>query len=626
MAKWSSDWSLIPIIAPKTFSKALLSISSPLAILSISPSSSFGCRKLIIVNSAKPSSSPLLEDSSNGLQIIQLSHSPTAEEQFPCSDLVLSNEFIRGLCKDPQTQLLAFDYYQKAKLQPNFRPDPSTLDFLVTGLIELKQWSSISTLSKDFKALDLYPSRSTCASLISSCILERKFKLAESLLGVLGTKKVTAVLAYGSAMRGYNKLHMYSSTVLAFDRMRAANLSPNAGCYLLIMNAYRKLGDTDKVLSLFLEFESRHFDSSPLSVEIYFVLCDSLGRSGEAFKALGYFREMTGKGLSPNPSIYASLIVSFAGIKEAEIAEDLLQEAKEKRMVKDPAAFLKLVLMYVELGLVEKTLGLVEVMKEMGIKVSDCVLCAVVNGYASKRGLRASLRAYEQLKCMDCEFGQVTYASIINVYCRLGLSHKAETVFAEMMEKGFDKCVVAYSNMISMYGKGGKARDAVRLLAKMKENRCEPNVWVYNSLLNMHGRLKNMKQVEKLWKEMKRREIAPDKISYTSMVSAYSKAREFEECLKLYQEFRRRGGKVDRILAGIMVGVFSKSNRIDELIKLLQDLKSEGIGLDVKLYKSSLNALRDAGLQSRVEWLEQNFRIDQDKKNLIPAGSWMSSN
>lgn len=135
-----------------------------------------------------------------------------------------------------------------------------------------------------------------------------------------------------------------------------------------------------------------------------------------------------------------------------------------------------------------------------------------------------------------------------------------------------------------------------------------------------------MKQVEKLWKEMKRREIAPDKISYTSMVSAYSKAREFEECLKLYQEFRRRGGKVDRILAGIMVGVFSKSNRIDELIKLLQDLKSEGIGLDVRLYKSSLNALRDAGLQSRVEWLEQNFRIDQDKKNLIPAGSWMSSN
>lgn len=605
MAKWSSDWSSVPILPPKTLPNSLLSISFPYAILSLAPSCSFDYRKLFIVNSSK-SSSNLLEDS-NSLRVIQFSSDPPTK-------LVISNELIQSLCKAPQTQLLAFNHYQKAKNQLNFRPEEPTFNLLISGLIKLKQWSLISILSEDFNGFDVYPSRSACIRLISSCIQSRQFKLVQSLLGVLENKEDIAVLAFGSAMHGYNKLHMFSSTVMAFDRMKAVNLSPNASCYFSTMNAYRRLGHAERVLSLFLEFDSRSLDTSAFSVEIYFVLCDSLGKSGEAFKALRYFREMVGNGISPNSSFYASLICSFAGIKEAEIAEDLSQEAKEKGMLKDPSVFLKLILMYVDLGLVEKTIGVVESMKEAGVKVSDCISSAVVNGYASKRGPRAALKACQELKSLECEFGQVTYASIINIYCRLGLSKKAESVFVEMVEKGYDKCVVAYSNMISMYGKVGKAREAMRLLAKMKERRCEPNVWVYNSLLDMNGRLVNLKQVEKLWKEMKRRKIAADKISYTTIISAYSKARQFDECVKFYQEFKVNGGSVDRIMAGIMVGVYSKSSRIEELMQLLQDLKSQGTVWDERLYKSSVNALRDAGLQSRVKWVEENFRVEEKDK------------
>ncbi|KAJ0968988.1 hypothetical protein J5N97_021865 [Dioscorea zingiberensis] len=95
---------------------------------------------------------------------------------------------------------------------------------------------------------------------------------------------------------------------------------------------------------------------------------------------------------------------------------------------------------------------------------------------------------------------------------------------------------------------------------------------------------------------MKRRKIDADKFSYTSIINAYNKGREFEECMRYYQEFRMNGGELDRALCGIMVGVFSKCNMIDELLQLLQDMKSEGVKLDERLYKSALNALRDAAL------------------------------
>nr|BAD95045.1 putative protein [Arabidopsis thaliana] len=110
---------------------------------------------------------------------------------------------------------------------------------------------------------------------------------------------------------------------------------------------------------------------------------------------------------------------------------------------------------------------------------------------------------------------------------------------------------------------------------------------------------------------MKRAKVLPDKVSYTSMISAYNRSKELERCVELYQEFRMNRGKIDRAMAGIMVGVFSKTSRIDELMRLLQDMKVEGTRLDARLYSSALNALRDAGLNSQIRWLQESFDAAQ---------------
>ncbi|URE05938.1 PPR repeat [Musa troglodytarum] len=598
------QWPLAPIPPPKSFSPAQLCSSTFFF--------RFRKQRFVVFNFSK-SSPPLLDDASRDLHAIPLPSDPL--QASPAVGTEITNQFIQGVCRNLQTEAVAFEYYQKAKELPVFRPDRRTLKLLTRSLVKSKQWSSISALVDDLRFFGVVPDRCTCARLIGSCIRARKFKLAEALLGVLESKKgsAAAISAFSAAMCGYNQLHMYNCTVSAYERMTAAGLSPNASCCRWILEAYREMGETEKVVALFLEYESKESKASSESVEIYSILCDSLGRSGRAFEALRYFREMEAQGLSPNTAIYASLMSSFAGIREAEIVEDLFQEALAKGMARDNAMLMKLVLMFVDVGQLEKTLAVVQAMRKMEIRVSDCILCTIINGFARKRGLRSAVAAYGQLLSEGCEPGQVTYASIINVYCRLGLPRMAESTFAEMVDKGFDKCVVAYSNMISMYGKMGKVKDAMRLLAKMKEKGCKPNVWVYNSLLDIHGRLMNLRQVEKLWQEMERRQIAPDKVSYTSIISAYSKARRIDECINFFEEFKENGGKVDRAMAGIMVGVFSKGSRLDELIKLLQDIEFEGTGLDARLHESALNALRDAGLQVHMNRFQKSFVLKEDK-------------
>ncbi|KAK3014427.1 hypothetical protein RJ639_008170 [Escallonia herrerae] len=551
--------------------------------------------------------SPILENEST--------HQPAIQMDLKIQDFLTSglpetedlNGFICTLFKNPQTGELAYNYYEKAKEVPEFIPRKVTLKHLIRYLVRLKSWNLIWSISQDFRKYNVYPDTSTCRRLISTCTKARKVKLVNNLLDVLKNNQEVAVSAFDTAMRGYNKLHMYRSTIVTYQYMESAGIVLDSGCFSQIMEAFQKIGNNNRVVALFEEYEKRKMGLSPITTEIYRIVCESLSKSGRPFEALEYFNELRKQGFQEEPSFYTTLICSFASIGEVKVAEELLEEGERKSMLRDPAVFLKLVVMYVGEGMMEKTLDVVAMMKRVKIRVSDCIFCAIVNGYSKKRGLMAAIKVYEDLVLDGCEPGQVTYASILNVYCRIGLYAKAEEVFYKMDKMGYDKCVVAYSSMVAMYGKTGRVREATRLVAKMKEKGCEPNVWVYNALMDMHGKVLNLRQVEKTWNEMKRRKVVPDKVSYTSIISAYNKAREFDCCVKFYEEYRLNGGVIDRAMAGIMVGVFSKMSRIDELVKLLQDLKTQGTRLDGRLYRSSLNALRDSGLQVQAKWFQQGF-------------------
>ncbi|GAB4826230.1 hypothetical protein Ancab_009095 [Ancistrocladus abbreviatus] len=573
-------------------------------------------QSFVIANSSA-SPSPILEERETAasfapLPVVEFSYeAENANPQNSGRTQVRNfNKFVRELLRNPKTQELAIEFYEKAKENIGFQPQKSTVKSLLMFLLGSKKWDLISLVSKDLKKYLVFPDEVTCARLISVCIRARKFRVAEMLLEAFecDADGNIAVSAFDAAVRGYNKLHMYSSTIVVYARMKSADIQLDPGGYPPIMEAYMKVGNSNKVVELFNELESGgKLVSNPLSTQVYSILVEALGKSGQAFKALEYFKAMVRNGISPNASIYSSLIGSFADIREAEAADELTREAEEKQMLKDPAVFLKLVLMYVDKGLVEKSSDVVKKMQSANLKVSDCIFCAIVNGFAKKRSLKSAAKVYEEFISQGTEPGQVTYASVLNIYCRLGLYSSAEKIFEEMTQRGFDKCVVAYSSMIVTYGKIGKLKEAMKLVAKMKEKGCEPNVWIYNALIDLHGRAKNLRRVEKLWKEMKRRKVAPDRVTYTSIISAYSKAREYEQSVHFYHEFRLNGGVVDRAMAGIMVGVFSKINRIDELVKLLQDMKAEGTILDARLYRSASNALRDAGLDLQAKWLKESF-------------------
>ncbi|CAN6229302.1 unnamed protein product [Urochloa humidicola] len=604
MAKCYSDWPPIPPLHPSRRTPAQ-SHASPHAIR----------RQLasFVLHCSRSCASPLLEPKNQPDEFPTAV--PAASPPLPdaAPKLGISNKFIRGLCGDPQTEQLAFECYRRALLQPGFLPEKKTVNALTVQLLRAKQWSSLELLVDDFRAYGVLPEKRTCARLVACCIRARRFALAEAVLGVLleAKKGAPAATAFAAAMLAYNKLHMFRSTVVLYGQARVARLALNADAYRAAMAACGALGEPDMVASLFKLYRSQKWYPTDTSPETYAIVCDALGKAGRALDALRCLREMEADGLSPNAAIYSSVVGALADAREKAAAEDLYLEAWDSKMLGDPDMFLKLTVMHVEAGVVEETVEVAKDMRQIGLRVTDCILSTIINGFVKRRGLKPAIRAYDKLVFMGCEPGQVTYAMVINVYCRLGRSDRAEAVFSEMIGRGFDKCVVAYGSMISTYGKIKRASEAMKMLAMMKQKGCEPNVFVYNSLLDMHGRLGNAKQAEKLWKEMARSKVRPDRISYTAIILANNRAGELERCMELYQEFRETGAKVDKAMAGLMAGVFSKCSRFNELIELLKDMN--GTKLDRRLYMSVLRSLRDAGLEVHVKWLQSNFTFVEEK-------------
>ena len=123
----------------------------------------------------------------------------------------------------------------------------------------------ILVVCNNFRNYNVFPDGSTCSKLVSSCIRARKFKIVETLLEVFKSNGEVSVLAFGSAIRGYNKLHIYRSTIVAFGKMRSTGVVPDSECSCHITEAYMRLGDSEKVVEFFCELESSKLDfySSP---------------------------------------------------------------------------------------------------------------------------------------------------------------------------------------------------------------------------------------------------------------------------------------------------------------------------------------------------------------------------
>ena len=200
--------------------------------------------------------------------------------------------------KDPRTEDLGLEYYEKAKLSSQYQPQKTTLKSLLRYLVKSKKWDLISVISRDIKMYQVLPDKVFCAEIVSTCIKNRKFKIVDLFLDSLEIDKEIVGFGYESALRSYNKLHIYSLTIDLYEKMKLNDVVLDLDGYVLVMEAYKKVGRYKKVLEIFSELEgSIKQEDTEASSRVYGVLLEALGKLGQSEKAIEQFKQMGEKGI-----------------------------------------------------------------------------------------------------------------------------------------------------------------------------------------------------------------------------------------------------------------------------------------------------------------------------------------
>ncbi|KAH7843632.1 hypothetical protein Vadar_019011 [Vaccinium darrowii] len=122
---------------------------------------------------------------------------------------------------------------------------------------------------------------------------------------------------------------------------------------------------------------------------------------------------------------------------------------------------------------------IVSAMKCAKIRVSDCIFCAIVNGFSKQRGLRAAVKVYEDLVILQgCEPGQVTYASISVSTIASGFIYKPERINGGVIDRAMAGI------MVSIFSKMSRIDKLVKLLQDMKTEGTPLDGRLYRSALN----------------------------------------------------------------------------------------------------------------------------------------------
>ncbi|EEF40501.1 pentatricopeptide repeat-containing protein, putative [Ricinus communis] len=385
--------------------------------------------------------SPILEEPSTNFPVIQLDFRVQNSQEYQIPDSKSLNKFLCGILRDPRTEHLAYEYYKKATERQEFRPDKPMLKLLIRYLMQSKNWDLILPVADDFNKYNVLPDSNTCSRLVYSCIKTRKFRIVESLLECFKCYSEIPVLAFDSAMRGYNKLHMYSSTISVYEKMKAAGIFMDSGGYCHIMKAYQKIGNTGKVTyasiinaycrtglyskaeMVFLEMQGKGFDKC---VVAYSSIVAMYGKTGRTRDAMRLVAKMKVKGCEPNVWIYNSLLDMHGRVKNLRQVEKLWKEMKRRKVAPDKVTYTSVIAAYNKAKEFETCVRYYHEYRFNG-GVIDKAVAGVMVGVFSKIGrIDELLKLLQDIKTEGTQLDGRLYRSAFNALRDAGLQMQAK--------------------------------------------------------------------------------------------------------------------------------------------------------------------------------------------------------
>ncbi|KAL5821436.1 hypothetical protein ACOSQ3_023318 [Xanthoceras sorbifolium] len=198
----------------------------------------------------------------------------------------------------------------------------------------------------------------------------------------------------------------------------------------------------------------------------------------------------------------------------------------------------------------------------------------LVKSYCETGSLDKALELLNEMENKGVEVTAVTFTTVFNSLYKHGKTEEAETLWSEMVKKGFELDVAAY-NVRIMNAQGGKPEKLKELIDEMSSVGLKPDTITYNFLMTCYCKNEMMEEANRVYKGLEGNGCNPNAATFRTLIYYLCKSGDYEKGYKLFKESVRMHKIPDFMTMKLLVEGLVKKKKMKEAKGLTRTMKKK---------------------------------------------------
>ncbi|KAF5218940.1 kinetoplast polyadenylation/uridylation factor 1 [Trypanosoma cruzi] len=413
-------------------------------------------------------------------------------------------------------------------------------------------------------------------------------QLYNTLIGIFGDlgdlERVETIVEEMKRREGFGTLQLTPVTFAVLIRIYANDLAKAEAAYAEAKK--RGLTDHPHVQTSMLHVYANHAEgsekleellkeTSSWSTDIFNVLLNKYGKSGQREKVTELIDKMKAEGTAMNDVTFGTLITAFARWGDAEKVRDVIQLLKEHEGEVSAAFYSVLASSLSRMGDVDGVSNAWDDLLSSKLFPDTEVYNQFLLLY-SRQHNAGKMQAVLNSMMKQVPPNPVTATTVLDMLGKSGRVAEMESLFDDMKQSPDTMPTsVTYHQMMNTYAKTGDVAKMEKLHAEFLEKGYTNNAVTHNILADGYGRARRFERMEEIVQQRKSSGIPMDDLIYCIMATSYGRARLKKEVHRLYTEVTSPTSRhlFTRKVIWSFIDAFCRCAAPDDMEKCVEELK-----------------------------------------------------
>ncbi|XP_058081406.1 pentatricopeptide repeat-containing protein At2g03880, mitochondrial-like [Magnolia sinica] len=294
-----------------------------------------------------------------------------------------------------------------------------------------------------------------------------------------------------------------------------------------------------------------------------------LCKSGRLARAMEALESMEEKGITPNSSVYSSLLdvcTKKKALREGKFVHYHLQRHGFER---EFPLRIKLALMYVSCDSLDQASLIFDRISKPTVFSWNTMLIA----YVQKGLCEKALDLFHVLHQRGLKPDKFTFSTVLKVCCLLDLLELGQQLHGLLVKMGFDQNVVLMSALVVMYAQCGAIEVSRRVFDEMPQR----DVVSWNSMITAYSEVWRSDDALDLYSQMWADGIKPNETTVVGALRACSRSAYLRQGQKIHAHAIKSGIESNIYIASTLVDVYVESGVLDDSIDIFNRMKHRNV-------------------------------------------------